>query len=103
PVLPVLLTRHNQRLGDLVARTLVLRERSGLRAPAPATFAPPAGLEGYVATLDVAGLRPEDYQAARSFLLRAATLPVHVRAALAAQLAAPLARRVAPAPPPGVP
>ena len=40
----ILLTRDNQRLGDLVAGTLVLRERSALAAPAPVNFAPP-GLE----------------------------------------------------------
>lgn len=98
----ILLTRDNQRLGDLVAGTLVLRERSGLPAPAPASFAPPPGLESYTATLDVSGLRTEEYQAVRSFLLRARELRPQPRDALARQLADPLAARLRPPPPAGV-
>jgi uncharacterized RDD family membrane protein YckC len=101
-VLCVLLTRDNQRLGDLVAGTLVLRERSALRAPSVATFHPPAGLEAYCATLDVAGLTPADYAALRGFLLRSSTLPPHVRGDLALQLATPIATRLRATPPTGV-
>jgi uncharacterized RDD family membrane protein YckC len=98
----ILLTRDNQRLGDLVAGTLVLRERSGLAAPAPVDFAPPAGLEAYTATLDTSRLTVEEYQAVRTFLLRAASLPPGPRAALALQLADPLAARLRPPPPAGI-
>ena len=98
----ILFTRDNQRLGDLVAGTLVLRERSGLAAPAPVSFAPPPGLEGYAATLDTTRLALEEYQAVRTFLLRAASLPPGPRASLAVQLADPLAARLRPPPPPGV-
>jgi uncharacterized RDD family membrane protein YckC len=101
-VLFILLTRDNQRLGDLVAGTLVLRERSGLAAPAPVSFAPPQGLEGYAATLDVGRLTTQEYQAVRTFLLRAASLPPGPRASLAVQLANPLAARLRPPPPPGI-
>jgi uncharacterized RDD family membrane protein YckC len=98
----ILLTRDNQRLGDLVAGTLVLRERSGLAAPAPVSFAPPPGLEAYTATLDASRVGTEEYQAVRTFLLRAASLPPGPRAALALQLANPLAARLRPPPPAGV-
>jgi len=98
----ILLTRDNQRLGDLVAGTLVLRERSGLAAPAPVSFAAPAGLEAYTATLDTSRLTIEEYQAVRTFLLRAASLPPGPRAALALQLADPLVVRLRPPPPAGV-
>ena len=93
-VLFILLTRDNQRLGDLVAGTLVLRERSGLPAPAPVSFDVPAGLEPYVATLDVSGLSTEQYQAVRTFLLRTGSLTPQARAGLALQLAGPLAQRL---------
>jgi uncharacterized RDD family membrane protein YckC len=98
----ILLTRDNQRLGDLAAGTLVLRERSALRAPAAASFAPPPGLEPYTATLDVSGLGNAEYQAVRSFLLRAGELRPEPRAALARQLAEALVARLRPPPPAGV-
>jgi uncharacterized RDD family membrane protein YckC len=98
----ILFSRNNQRLGDLAAGTLVLRERSGLAAPVPVSFAPPPGYEPYTATLDVARLTTEEYQAVRSYLLRALSLPPTPRAALARQLADPLAARLRPPPPPGI-
>jgi uncharacterized RDD family membrane protein YckC len=98
----ILFTRDNQRLGDLVAGTLVLRERSGLAAPAPVSFAPPPGLEAYTATLDTSRVGTEEYQAVRTFLLRAASLPPGPRSALALQLANPLAGRLRPPPPAGI-
>ncbi len=102
-VLSILLTRRHQRLGDLVAGTLVLRERSGLKAPTPITFTVPYGMEPYAATLDVAALTADDYAAMRTFLVRAATLPPRVRWWLSEQVATPVAARVRPGPPPGVP
>ncbi|HEX9342233.1 MAG TPA: RDD family protein [Actinomycetota bacterium] len=98
----ILLGRDNQRLGDIVAGTLVLRERSALPAPAPASFEPPSGLRSYTVTLDVSGLANEEYQTLRSFLLRATSLRPAPRAALAQQLATPLAARLRPPPPAGV-
>lgn len=101
-VLSVLLTRRNQRTGDLVAGTIVLRERRSTATAAPVAFAPPPGLEGYCATLDTAGLTQRDYVTIRSFLLRAHTLPAGPRAALARDLAVPLRQRLRVAVPDGL-
>ena len=102
-VICVLVTADNQRLGDLAAGTLVLRERTGLRRPTPTTFAAPAGLDAYTDSLDLAGIGPAEYGVVRAFLLRAPSLPPPVRARLAAQVGETVASRVQPAPPPGVP
>ena len=101
-VLLILLTPDNQRLGDIVAGTIVLRERSALPAAAPVDFAPPAGLESFAATLDTSGMTSEQYQAVRTFLLRSKKLLPQARANLALQLADPLAARLRPPPPQGV-
>jgi len=98
-VISVLLTADNQRLGDLAAGTLVLRERTGARRPVPAGFDPPPGLESYVDSLDVAALGEADYGVARAFLLRAPSLRPEVRATLAAQVAEAVMGRVQPPPP----
>jgi uncharacterized RDD family membrane protein YckC len=101
-ILAVLLTRQNQRLGDLAAGTIVVRERTGARRPAPATFVVPPGWEAYARTLDVSGLSESDYQAVRSFLLRAATLDGWTRQRLAGEIATPLLTRLRHQPPAGV-
>lgn len=102
-VLALLLTRRNQRLGDLVAGTIVLRERSGARAPQAVAFAAPRGLEAYVGALDVSALDRADYVTIRSFLLRAPTLAPAARDALARQVATPVLARLHTTPPPGLP
>jgi uncharacterized RDD family membrane protein YckC len=102
-VLALLGTSRNQRLGDLVAGTIVLRERSAAKAPTAVAFAPPRGLEGYTASLDVAALDRADYVAVRSFLRRAPTLAPVARDPLARQLATPLVARLRTTPPTGVP
>lgn len=100
-VISVLCTSDNRRLGDLAAGTLVLRERSGLRSPAPVRFDVPAPLAGYASTLDVAILGAAEYRAIRTFLLRSASLRPEARHHLAVQLATPLSDRVGPRPPAG--
>ena len=101
-VISVLATRNNQRLGDLVAGTLVLRERTGLPPPQAAEFTVPAGLEWYAASLDVSRMTPDDYRALRAFLLRAPTLEYRIRYQLSVGLADPLSERVRPLPPAGI-
>jgi len=101
-VVSALLTREHQRLGDLVAGTLVLRERTGARAPSAVRFAVPPGAEPYAATIDPSGLTGDDYAAMRGFLLRAGELPADVRADLARRIARPIIARLRHRPPDGV-
>lgn len=102
-VITALSSRRTQRLGDLVAGTLVLRERTGAGRAVAERFPVPPGLEQHAAQLDVTALGPGDYQAVRSLLQRAARLDPATRRRLAEQLADTLAPRVHPAPPAGIP
>ncbi len=101
-VISVLASRRNQRLGDMAAGTLVLRERTGLPQPVATAFAVPAGLESYAASLDVSGLTAEDYRAVRALVLRAPNLSPPVRYQLALELADAVSSRVRPHPPAGI-
>ena len=101
-ILCILATRNDQRLGDLAAGTIVVRERSGATAPHAITFSVPQGYEDYVATLDVSAMTPDHYVAVRTFLLRAGKLPPKVRAHLADAFAGPLAKRMHHTPPESV-
>lgn len=101
-VVSSLVSRRRQRLGDMVAGTVVLRERIGVGQPTAASFAVPAGAEAYAQTLDPSGLRPRDYQTLRTFLLRAPELPEPSRNQIATDLARTLAARVGHRPPEGV-
>ncbi len=93
-VLCLLLTSDTVRVGDLVAGTMVIRERTGAAVPAPFAFAPPYGYEQYVATLDVGGLNGQDYELVRGFLLRAHQLSPEVRYPLAIELANPILKKL---------
>ncbi len=92
----IVATRHDQRLGDLAAGTVVTRDRfPGLtQPPAPITVTPDA-----VATWDVSGIRPEEVHAVRQFLDRRLALRWPARSYFAVDLANRLAPRVVGVPP----
>jgi uncharacterized RDD family membrane protein YckC len=99
-IITSLVSARGQRLGDLAAGTLVVRERRVAAALAVESFPPPAGYEHYTARLDVSGLGPQDYATVRDTLRRLPSLPdVATRTRIAEQVATPLATRVSPAPP----
>lgn len=100
-VISSFVTVRNQRLGDLVAGTVVLHERGGARMPAPATFSVPPALTGFAEGLDTTSLTPDDYAAVRAFLLRSSTLVPAASVELARQLANALVVRTRPSPPEG--
>ncbi|MEY2459310.1 MAG: hypothetical protein QOG30_1140 [Acidimicrobiaceae bacterium] len=82
-----LLNRRSQRLGDVFAGTIVLRERTGAAFPVPVSFPPMLGYELYARSLDVGGITPEQYAVIRSFLLRVSVLTPAARAHLGTRLA----------------
>lgn len=98
-VIALLVSRDNQRVGDIVAGTLVVRERSGARPPLPAAFGIPLGCEPYVDSLDTSGLRSEDYEVMRTLLLRAPTFAPPIRYDLARQVGTHVATRLHHTPP----
>ena len=82
-----LLNQRNQRLGDVFAGTIVLRERTGAAFPLPVSFPPVLGYELYARSLDVGGITPEQYAVIRSFLLRVSVLTPAARAQLGTRIA----------------
>jgi uncharacterized RDD family membrane protein YckC len=90
----VLATRDNQRLGDLAAGTLVVRDPRR----APPLPAMPALDPAAFASWDVAAVDADDLLAVRGFLARRGELAPASRRDLAAQLAQGLRARVAGAP-----
>jgi uncharacterized RDD family membrane protein YckC len=88
----ILVTRANQRLGDLAAGTLVIREPKAGAAPAPtaAAIAPAA-----FASWDATGVGEAEVTAVRAFLERRESLRPAARRQLAGQLASRLRPMVA--------
>ena len=97
-----LLNRRNQRLGDVFAGTIVLRERTGASFPVPVSFPPLPGYDVYARSLDVGGITPEQYAVIRSFLIRVHTLTPRARAHLGTRLANTVAMSMNHRPPAGV-
>lgn len=88
----VVASGRNQRLGDMAAATLVVRERRGPRkAPPPARAAAPGPGE---APWDVAAVTADELATIRRFLDRRATLAPEARVRLAGDLAARLRPKV---------
>jgi len=93
-MLCVLFTRNNQRLGDLAAGTIVVRERTQRTAvPQPRPPSPnPVGEDGSL--WDVSAISVEDLATVRRFLDRRETLAPEARERLAYQMATRLGPKV---------
>lgn len=87
-----LLSPLDQRLGDVAASTLVVRDRTAVRLMTPAQFPVPYGFEVYVNALDIGAMTEGQYGVLRNFLLRAHQLSPLARAQLAVRLANPMSR-----------
>ena len=94
-----IVTKRGKRLGDLLAGTYVINERSGAMN-APPLIMPPE-LAGWAAQTDIRPLPGNLALAGRTFLQRTATLQPAARARLGADLAARVLPFVAPPPPAG--
>jgi uncharacterized RDD family membrane protein YckC len=88
-IVSILVTRSNQRLGDLAAGTVVMHEA---RAPARAEYAQP--VPAYTERWDVSAVTPQELAAVRDFLRRRHDFTPQARGALAERLAAALRGRV---------
>jgi uncharacterized RDD family membrane protein YckC len=87
-------SKRSQRLGDLVAGTIVLRgSRSSVRAVLPVHFSVPPGCEELVRLMDLGAMTPADYELVRSFLIRWHEFNPAQRPLVAASVAAPLWQR----------
>jgi hypothetical protein len=93
-VIAMLASSNDQRLGDMAAGTLVIRERAPALMSIPVVFPPPPGWESFVASLDVGGVTAAEYENVRSFLIRAREMAPLPRSNLAARLAGPLVARL---------
>jgi uncharacterized RDD family membrane protein YckC len=95
----VLGTRRQQRVGDLLAGTIVIREP--LRVRPPALWYPvPHGHDAFAATIDPTALSVEQYTLLRAFLMRVHELHPDARAQVARELATATANALrAPMPP----
>jgi uncharacterized RDD family membrane protein YckC len=90
-IVAILLTRNNQRLGDLAAGTVVAREPSGQPG---GWVSPLRAAPTHAADWDVSAVTPEELAAVRSFLARRHDFDAAPRADLARSLAGRLAPRV---------
>lgn len=92
---------RGKRLGDLLAGTVVVRERIPVRGTPMAAMPPP--LAAWAGGLDLSQVPDDLALAARQFLARADELAPEVRDRMGARIAGSLAAVTAPPPPPGTP
>jgi uncharacterized RDD family membrane protein YckC len=95
----VTFTPKHQRIGDLIAGTMVIRDPEKYVVTPALWFSAPPGLEAYAETIDPTAITVEQYTVVRSFLTRGASLSAPIRQALAADLAARLGERIRYTPP----
>ena len=91
-----LLNDKGKRIGDLLAGTVVLRERVAVRGGTVATM--PPQLADWAAGLDLSGLSNELALSVRQFVSRAGALTPDARDQLGGQLVAAVGAAVGPAP-----
>ena len=88
-LISALLTTRSQRVGDLVAETVVVRDRTD--GTSPVFFNPPPGAERLALHLDTTRLTHPQYGLLREYVLRRAALSEDAQLAVAADLCGRLA------------
>jgi len=83
----VLGTRRHQRVGDLIAGTVVVRDPERTPLPQALWFPVPHAYEAYAATIDPTRLTSDQYTLLRAFVLRARELTNDARFSIAGHLA----------------
>lgn len=83
----VLCTSRHQRVGDLLAGTVVISDPTRTALPSAVWFPVPVGLEPFAATIDPTALTVAQYTVIRSFLMRSNSLSRQARYAVAVDLA----------------
>lgn len=99
-VVSVLAGRLDQRVGDRLAGTLVVRRGSLTMRSRAFAFPPLPGYERYAAGLDVSAVSAERYEVLRSFLTRVNELAPPARSHLADRLVGSTAALIGHGPPP---
>lgn len=94
-----MLNRDGRRVGDFVAGTMVVEERTGRRRDAVIPM--PPHLAAWAAGIELSRLSPETANSARQYVLRYGELAEHTRHEMGIQLADTVAAQVSPPPPPG--
>jgi uncharacterized RDD family membrane protein YckC len=95
----MVLTRRSQRLGDLAAGTLVIREPKPVLPQALALAPPPPVEVAGAPKIDVTGMTEAHYQLLRSYFDRRATLDAGARMHLAREIAVAISTVVRPSEP----
>lgn len=90
----VTLTPRHQRIGDLIAGTIVIRDPERHVASPALWFSARQGLEAYADTIDPTAITIDQYTVIRSFLVRGRGLAPSTRSALATDFADRLAAHI---------
>jgi len=97
-------SRASKRVGDMMAGTFVLNERTGpATALQPLNWWVPPALYGWAQSLDLTGVDDRLALQIRQFVTRAEQMSPGAQATLGEQFRAEVTNRIAPPPPPGVP
>ena len=83
----MLATARHQRVGDLLAGTIVIRDPVRMGLPPAVWFPVPPGMEAFAATIDPTAMTDAQYTVIRSFLMHNRELTPDARYTLARDLA----------------